>query len=318
MTTTTTAAPSTAPLKRADSFTKPALSPGQLVWLRFRRHKMAMIGMVILGLILLYCTVGAIFMPESYANFNNTKIKLQPPSLEHPFGTDSVGRDLLARTISGGQISLVIGVSAMLVALVVGTLIGAMAGYYGGTIDAVLMRFTEAVFNIPQLFLLIVVGKFFAMEINTIELFGRTFSGSVLVIILIIGLTNWTYLARIVRAQFLSLKERDYVQAARAIGTPNTPIIFRHILPNSIAPIIVAATLGVASAILSEAYVSFLGLGVQAPTASWGNLLVSSYDRLETEPWLWIFPGLLITLTVLAINFVGDGLRDALDPRTQI
>lgn len=316
--TTATAASSTTPLNRADPFTKPALSPEQLVWLRFRRHKMAMVGVVILGLILLYCTVGAIFMPESYANFNNTKIKLQPPSLEHPFGTDSVGRDLLARTISGGQISLVIGVSAMLVALVVGTLIGAMAGYYGGTIDAVLMRFTEAVFNIPQLFLLIVVGKFFAMEINTIELFGRTFSGSVLVIILIIGLTNWTYLARIVRAQFLSLKERDYVQAARAIGTPNTPIIFRHILPNSLAPIIVAATLGVASAILSEAYVSFLGLGVQAPTASWGNLLVSSYDRLETEPWLWIFPGLLITLTVLAINFVGDGLRDALDPRTQI
>lgn len=316
--TTATAASSTTPLNRADPFTKPALSPEQLVWLRFRRHKMAMVGVVILGLILLYCTVGAIFMPESYANFNNTKIKLQPPSLEHPFGTDSVGRDLLARTISGGQISLVIGVSAMLVALVVGTLIGAMAGYYGGTIDAVLMRFTEAVFNIPQLFLLIVVGKFFAMEINTIELFGRTFSGSVLVIILIIGLTNWTYLARIVRAQFLSLKERDYVQAARAIGAPNTPIIFRHILPNSLAPIIVAATLGVASAILSEAYVSFLGLGVQAPTASWGNLLVSSYDRLETEPWLWIFPGLLITLTVLAINFVGDGLRDALDPRTQI
>lgn len=316
--TTVTAASSTTPLNRADPFTKPALSPEQLVWLRFRRHKMAMVGVVLLGLILLYCTVGAIFMPESYANFNNTKIKLQPPSLEHPFGTDSVGRDLLARTISGGQISLVIGVSAMLVALVVGTLIGAMAGYYGGTIDAVLMRFTEAVFNIPQLFLLIVVGKFFAMEINTIEFFGRTFSGSVLVIILIIGLTNWTYLARIVRAQFLSLKERDYVQAARAIGAPNTPIIFRHILPNSLAPIIVAATLGVASAILSEAYVSFLGLGVQAPTASWGNLLVSSYDRLETEPWLWIFPGLLITLTVLAINFVGDGLRDALDPRTQI
>lgn len=316
--TTATVGSSTAALNRVNSLVKPTLSPGRLVWLRFRRHKMAMVGVVILILILLYCTVGAIFMPESYANFNNTKIKLQPPSLEHPFGTDSVGRDLLARTISGGQISLVIGVSAMLVALVVGTLIGAIAGFYGGAIDSILMRFTEAVFNIPQLFLLIVVGKFFAMEISTIELFGRTFSGSVLVIIVIIGLTNWTYLARIVRAQYLSLKERDYVYAAKAIGAPNRPIIFRHILPNSLAPIIVSATLGVASAILSEAYVSFLGLGVQAPTASWGNLLVSSYDRLETEPWLWIFPGLLITLTVLAINFVGDGLRDALDPRTQI
>lgn len=316
--TTVTATSSTAPLSQGDLAAKPVLSPGKLVWLRFRRHKMALAGIAILLVILLYITVGSIFMPESYANFNNTKIKLQPPSLDHPFGTDSVGRDLMARTISGGQISLVIGVSAMLVALMLGTLVGAIAGYYGGIVDSILMRFTEAVFNIPQLFLLIVVGKFFAMDINTIELFGRTFSGSVLVIIMIIGLTSWTYLARIVRAQFLSLKERDYIQAARAIGAQNGPIIFRHILPNSLAPIIVAATLGVASAILAEAYVSFLGLGVQAPTASWGNLLVSSYDRLQTAPWLWIFPGLLITLTVLAINFVGDGLRDALDPRTQI
>jgi peptide/nickel transport system permease protein len=316
--TTVTATPSTAPLNRGDLAAKPVLSPGKLVWLRFRRHKMAMIGIIILIVIFLYCTVGSIFMPESYANFNNTRIKLQPPSLAHPFGTDSVGRDLMARTISGGQISLVIGVSAMLVALVLGTLIGAIAGYHGGTLDSILMRFTEAVFNIPQLFLLIVVGKFFAMDISSMELFGRTFSGSVLVIILIIGLTSWTYLARIVRAQFLSLKESDYIHAARAIGTPNGPIIIRHILPNSMAPIIVAATLGVASAILAEAYVSFLGLGVQAPTASWGNLLVSSYNYLQTAPWLWIFPGLLITLTVLAINFVGDGLRDALDPRTQI
>jgi peptide/nickel transport system permease protein len=315
--TTATAAPNI-PLSQADRFTKPAQSPAHLVWLRFRRHKMAMVGSVILILIILYCTVGAIFMPESYANFNDTKIKFQPPSLAHPFGTDSIGRDVMARTISGGQISLIIGVSAMLMALAVGTLVGAIAGYYGGIIDSILMRFTEAVFNIPQLFLLIVIGKFFAIEISTIELFGRTFSGSVLVIIIIIGLTNWTYLARIVRAQYLSLRERDFVSAARAIGASNGPIIFRHILPNSIAPIIVAGTLGVASAILSEAYVSFLGLGVQAPTASWGNLLVSSYNYLQTAPWLWIFPGLLISLTVLSINFVGDGLRDALDPRTQI
>jgi peptide/nickel transport system permease protein len=313
-----TTASTGATLERSDRLAKPALSPAQLVWLRFRRHKMAMVGSVILILMVLYCTVGAIFMPESYANFNDTHIKFQPPSLAHPFGTDSIGRDLMARTISGGQISLIIGVSAMLMALIVGTVVGAIAGYYGGTIDNTLMRFTEAVFNIPQLFLLIVIGKFFAIEINTIELFGRTFSGSVLVIIIIIGLTSWTYLARIVRSQYLSLKERDFISAARAIGTSNLPIILRHILPNTIAPIIVAGTLGVASAILAEAYVSFLGLGVQAPTASWGNLLVSSYNYLQTAPWLWIFPGLLISLTVLAINFVGDGLRDALDPRTQI
>ncbi len=315
MTTITVAAPT---LEMTGRFTKPALSPTQLAWRRFRRHKMAMLGSVILILLILYCTVGAIFLSESYANFNDTSIRLQGPSWAHPFGTDSIGRDMMARTISGGQISLIIGVSAMLVAVVVGILVGAIAGYYGGLIDSILMRFTEAMFNIPQLFLLIVMAKFFGSEIQTIQLFGRTFSGSVLVIILIIGLTSWMYLARIVRAEYLSLRERDFISAARAIGAPNFPIIFRHILPNATAPIIVAGTLEVAHAILSEAYVSFFGLGVQPPTASWGNLVVGSYNYLQTAPWLWIFPGLLILLTVLSINFVGDGLRDALDPHTQI
>jgi peptide/nickel transport system permease protein len=315
MTTVTIAAP---PLEMTGRFAKPALSPTQLAWRRFRRHKMAMLGSVILILLILYCTVGAIFLPESYANYNDTSIRLQGPSWAHPFGTDSIGRDMMARTISGGQISLIIGVSAMMVAMVVGILTGAIAGYYGGLIDNSLMRFTEAMFNIPQLFLLIVMAKFFGSEIQTIQLFGRTFSGSVVVIIIIIGLTSWMYLARIVRAEYLSLRERDFISAARAIGASNFPIIFRHILPNATAPIIVAATLGVAQAILTEAYVSFFGLGVQPPTASWGNLVVGSYNYLQTAPWLWIFPGLLILLTVLSINFVGDGLRDALDPHTQI
>jgi peptide/nickel transport system permease protein len=315
MATAAAAAPS---LEMAHPFTKPAFSPAQLAWRRFRRHKMAMFGSVILILLILYCTIGAIFLPESYANFNDTSIRLQGPSWAHPFGTDSIGRDIMARTISGGQISLIIGISAMLVALVVGTLVGAVAGFYGGLLDNILMRFTEAMFNIPQLFLLIVMAKFFGSEIKSVQLFGRTFSGSVLVIILIIGLTSWMYLARIVRAEYLSLRERDFVSAARAIGASNAPIIFRHILPNATAPIIVAGTLGVAQAILSEAYVSFFGLGVQPPTASWGNLVVGSYNYLQTAPWLWIFPGLLILLTVLSINFVGDGLRDALDPHTQI
>jgi peptide/nickel transport system permease protein len=313
--TTATAAPS---LNLTSKFAKPALSPAQLTWLRFRRHKMAMLGSVILILLVLYCTVGAVFFPESYANYNDTTIRLQGPSWAHPFGTDSIGRDIMARTISGGQISLIIGVLAMVVALVVGTLVGAIAGYYGGLIDSILMRFTEAMFNIPQLFLLIVMAKFFGSEIQSLELFGRTFSSSVLVIILIIGLTSWMYLARIVRAEYLTLRERDFVSAARTIGTANSSIIFRHILPNATAPIIVSGTLGVAAAILSEAYVSFFGLGVQPPTASWGNLVVGSYNYLQTAPWLWIFPGLLILLTVLSINFVGDGLRDALDPHTQL
>jgi peptide/nickel transport system permease protein len=213
--------------------------------------------------------------------------------------------------------SSIIGFCAVVVSAIVGVLVGSIAGYYGGPIDAVLMRFTEAMFNIPQLFLLILLSKLLSGKVSTFKLLGRTFSGSVIVIIVVIGLTSWMYLARIVRASYLSLKEREFVTAARCIGTRNASIIFRHILPNSMASIIVSATLGVAAAILNEAYVSFLGVGVQAPTATWGNMLDQAYHHLESEPWMWIFPGLFILLTVLSINFLGDGLRDALDPRTR-
>jgi len=197
-----------------------------------------------------------------------------------------------------------------------GTLVGALSGYYGGWIDSILMRFTEAMLSIPSLLLLLVMAKFFADKVPDLYLFGRTFSGSVIVIILIIGLTSWMYLARIVRSNFLSLRESEFVTAARALGASNARIILVHILPNTLAPIIVAATLGIAAAILAESYISFLGLGVRPPTASWGNMLDGAYQYLETAPWLWIFPGLLVILTVLSINFVGDGLRDALDPRS--
>jgi len=292
------------------------LSLRELVWRRFRRHKMAMAGVVIIILLVLYATLGAFFFSEADANRTDTTLRLQPPSAVHPFGTDTVGRDILARTIYGGQISLLIGLFAVIVETVVGVLIGAIAGYYGGWIDNLLMRFTEAMFNVPQLFLLLVMARFFAGKIPTIQFLGRTFSGSVIVIIAIIGLTSWMYLARIVRADFLSLKEREFIQAAHTIGTHNLAIIFRHILPNTMAPIIVSATLGVANAILSEAYISFLGLGVQPPTATWGNMLDGAYNYIESAPWLWIFPGTLIVLTVLSINFLGDGLRDALDPTT--
>jgi peptide/nickel transport system permease protein len=288
----------------------------ELVWRRFRRHKMAMAGVVILVLLVLYAIGGAFFFSESFANYTDTRLRLQPPSAEHPFGTDTVGRDILARTIYGGQISLLIGLFAVAVETAVGVLIGAIAGYYGGWIDSLLMRFTEAMFNVPQLFLLLVMARFLAGKIPTIEFLGRTFSGSVIVIIAIIGLTSWMYLARIVRADFLSLKEREFVQAAHTIGARNLAIIFRHIMPNTMAPIIVSATLGVANAILAEAYISFLGLGVQPPTATWGNMLDGAYNYIESAPWLWVFPGLLILLTVLSINFLGDGLRDALDPTT--
>jgi peptide/nickel transport system permease protein len=300
-----------------DELLAPPLTLRQLIWRRFRRHKMALFGVVVLVLLSIYSFGGMFFFTEAFANYTETGIRLQSPSADHPFGTDTVGRDILARTIYGGQISLIIGVTAALIETIVGVLVGAIAGYYGGLIDSLLMRVTEAMLSIPQLFLLIVMAKFFAGKVPNITLLGRTFSGSVVVIVGIIGLTSWMYLARIVRAEFLSLKENEFVLAAQAIGTPRWQIIFQHILPNSIAPIIVSATLGVANAIGSEAYISFLGLGVQPPTATWGNMLDGAYNYIETAPWLWIFPGLLIVLTVLSINFLGDGLRDALDPRSR-
>ncbi|RPI58833.1 MAG: ABC transporter permease [Chloroflexi bacterium] len=293
-----------------------ALSLRAMIWRRFRHHRMAMAGAVMIILLVLYCFGGALFVSEDYANFTSTSQRLQPPSREHPFGTDTVGRDVLARTIYGGQISMLIGLSAAAIEVVVGVLVGALAGYYGGILDSLLMRFTEAMFTIPQLFLLLVMAKFFANKFPEIHILGRTLSGSVVVIVAIIGITSWMYLARIVRADFLSLKEREFIAAAHTVGTRSPAIIFRHILPNTMAPIIVAATLGVANAILSEAYISFLGLGVQPPTATWGNMLDRAYNYVASAPWLWIFPGLLILLTVLSINFLGDGLRDALDPTT--
>jgi peptide/nickel transport system permease protein len=291
------------------------LTPAQMAWRRFRRHRMAMVGVALLAGVLIFVTVGPLFFSEADANRTDLSLKLQAPSRAHPFGTDLTGRDVLARTIYGGQISIIIGILAVIVALFVGVTVGAVSGYYGGTTDALLMRLTEAMLTIPSIFLLIVLSKILGGKIPTFDLLGRSFSGSVVVIIGVIGVTGWMYLARVVRSSFLSLKELEYVTASRCIGTRDFHIIFEHILPNTVAPITVAATLGVASSILSEAYVSYLGLGVQPPTATWGNMLDQAYSHLESEPWMWFFPGMLILLTVLGINFVGDGLRDALDPR---
>ena len=278
---------------------------------------MAIFGAVTLFLLVLYAFGGALIFSEAYANHTDTSLRLQPPTQEHPFGTDTVGRDILGRTIYGGQISLLIGLTAMLVEVFIGVLVGALAGYFGGKLDGILMRIAEVVLVIPQIFMLLVIAKFFSSEVPSLHIFGRELSGSVVVIILIIGLTSWPYLARIVRAQFLSLKENEFVLAARATGTPTWEIIFRHILPNSMAPIVVSATLGVANAITLEAYISFLGLGVRPPTATWGNMLEGAYNYIETAWWLWFFPGILIVLIVLSINFLGDGLRDALDPHSR-
>jgi peptide/nickel transport system permease protein len=305
------------PLTKSEAAIKP-LTPNQRVLRRFVKHRAAMFGLLILIGIILYVIVGSFIYSEAYANRNATSIRLQPPSAEHPFGTDRIGRDILARTIYGGQISLMIGLLSVVVEVTLGTAIGAIAGYYGGWVDSILMRFTEAMLSIPALLLLLVMAKFFGNKIPDITLFGRALSGSVVVIILIIGATKWMGLARIIRSNVLSLKETEFVLAARALGLPNNRIILGHILPNTLASVIVAMTLGVATGILEEAYVSFLGLGVQAPTASWGNMLTEAqeFQVIKDAPWYWFFPSLLILLTVLSINFVGDGLRDALDPRS--
>jgi peptide/nickel transport system permease protein len=306
----------------------PPLSPMALAARRFRKHRMAIFGLSLLVLLVLYVVFGGLLVRgyctpikqslsgEAWANCNDTSLKLQPPSAEHIFGTDVIGRDIFARTIYGGQISLLIGISAAIIEVILGALIGAMAAYYGGWVDNLLMRFTEAMLNIPSLFLLIIGARFFGGGLPTFNFFGRELTGSVIIIIAIIGATSWMYLARIVRANVLSLRELDYVSAARALGASDRRIIFTHLLPNTTAPLIVSATLGVANAILAEAYVSFLGVGVQGATATWGNMLDGAYQYLESAPWLWFFPGTLILITVLGINFVGDGLRDAFDPRS--
>lgn len=300
-----------------DELETPPLTLRKLTWLRFRRHKLAVAGAIVLVLLFIYSFGGGVIFTEGYVNYTDTNLRLNPPSAAHPFGTDSIGRDVLARTMYGGQISLLIGITAVIIETFVGVLIGALAGYYGGFIDNLLMRITEAMLNIPEIFLLIVMAKFFGGRIPPVVFMGREYSGSVIVIVMIIGLTSWMYLARIVRAEFLSIKENEFILAAKATGTNSFGIIFRHILPNSVAPIIVSATLGVANAILNEAYISFLGLGVQPPTATWGNMLDGANNYLESAPWLWFFPGMLILLTVLSINFLGDGLRDAIDPHSR-
>ena len=297
--------------------TRPELSPRQLVWRRFRKHRMAVVGAAGFLLLLLFIVVGSILVPESQSNQGDLRSRLSSPSQAYPLGSDSTGRDVLSRIIYGGQISLAIGFLAVALAVTLGTVIGALAAYYGGLADALLMRFTEAMLSIPSLFLLIVVGRFLGREAPTINLFGRTFSGSVGIVIVVIGATSWMYLARIVRANVLSIRELDFVSAAKALGASHRHLFLSHLIPNTLAPIIVTATLGLANAIIAEAYVSFLGLGVQPPTASWGNMMQQALSFIQRGAWwMWLFPSLFIVYTILCINLVGDGLRDALDPRS--
>ena len=293
------------------------LTPSQLIWRRFRKHRMALIGAVGTILIILFILLGSIIVPEKAANAGDLYDRLKSPTLVHWFGTDSNGRDVFDRIIYGGQISLIIGVLAVSLEISVGTVLGGLAAYYGGWVDAVVMRFTEAMLSIPQLFLLIVLSKFLGHDIPTLTVFGRSFSGSVGIVILVIGLTSWMYLARIVRSNMLSLREMDYISAAKSLGASTPRIFFSHLVPNTLGIIVVSATLGLASAILTEAYVSFLGLGVQAPTSTWGNMMGDAQSFMAQGAWwMWIFPSLFIVLIILCVNLMGDGLRDAFDPHS--
>ena len=284
-------------------------TPGGRVWRRFRANK---IGMVAMAMVIVLAVVAITFFildlfgipfpmdPDA----TNLERKLLPPNAVNWLGTDNLGRDVLSRLLNGAYISLTVGFVAVFVSLFIGVVVGALAGYFGKWVDNLIMRAVDALMCFPTFFLIL----------TAVALLGP----SIFNIIFVIGLVSWTGTARLVRAEFLTLRESSYVQAARALGQRGWKIIFRHILPNSLAPIIVAATLGVANAILSEAYISFLGFGVRQPTATWGNMLEDANRYLESAPQLWIFPGFLILFTVLSINFLGDGLRDALDPRMRI
>jgi peptide/nickel transport system permease protein len=306
-------------------------------WRRFRRHKLAIAGTIILIFFIVAVIVGpSIYTAVRIAEAERDGITLSrsdreframmdmldfesvqaPPSLKHPFGTDELGRDILARALFGGRISLLVGFVAMLIAVTLGSVIGAVAGFFGGKIDQVLMRLTDLFLSLPVLPLLLLTIYLFR-EHPVILSLGRE-NGTFVIVVTMIGGLAWMSTARIVRAAFLSLKEKEFVEAATALGVRRSAIMFRHILPNAFSPIIVAATLGVGSSIIAESTLSFLGVGFSTDTPTWGRLVTDGNNYLQIAPHMALVPGALIFLTVLSINFMGDGLRDALDPRSRL
>ena len=280
------------------------------VWFQFRHHRGAMAGVVIFAIIVL----AVVFGPYVYTTdpqFIDVRARNAWPSLDHPMGTDNIGRDIFAQVLQGGRVSLAVGVTAMLLALFLGTLIGVVAGYFR-RLDGLLMRMTDLFLALPILPLLLVIIMLFR---DTLRAAIGPESGIFLLIVFIIGITSWMHTARIVRGDVLALKEREFVLAAKSVGTPARRIITRHILPNVLSPIMVSATLGIANAIITESALSFLGLGFPSDFPTWGRLLFDGANFMTLTPARVIWPGLAISLTVLSINFIGDGLRDALDPR---
>ncbi|MDT8435630.1 MAG: ABC transporter permease [Gemmatimonadota bacterium] len=279
----------------------PGRSPWTLAGLRFRRHRQAMAGLALLAALAAAALLVPVLTPYDPDAVNLATGRLLPPSSAHWMGTDELGRDILSRVLYGARISLAIGFLAVAIAVTLGTAVGAVAGYAGGAADTILMRIVDLFLAFPRLVLLITVVALFEPSIG--------------LIVAVLGLTGWMGVSRLVRGQVLSVREREYVQAARALGFGPARVLLRHVLPNVLTPVIVAATLGIGNAILAEAALSYLGLGVPPPTASWGNIIQSGSDRLVDAWWISTFPGLAIVLTVVSFNLVGDGLRDALDPR---
>ncbi|MGB9715826.1 MAG: oligopeptide ABC transporter permease [Thermodesulfovibrionales bacterium] len=267
---------------------------------RFSRNRLSLIGAVIVFLLIMVSFFAPFIAPYDPTTIDVHNV-LSPPSKDHLLGTDELGRDLLSRILWGSRVSLKVGFIAVGIAITVGIIIGSISGFYGGLIDNILMRFVDIMLAFPTFFLILAVISILEQSIFTI--------------MVVIGLTNWMDVARLVRAEFLSLKEKDFVAAARVIGASDRRLIFSHILPNALSPVFVAATFGIAGAILIESGLSFLGLGIQPPEPSWGNILTSGKDNIEVAWWLSLFPGLAILITVLSYNLVGEGLRDALDPR---
>jgi len=290
---------------------RPPVSLWGEAWRRFRKHRLAVVSAVLLSIIILAVLAGPLVwtVPINEIDF---RARLQGPSWEHPFGTDDLGRDLLARMLYGGRISLAVGFAAMLVAVVVGVLVGSVAGMSRGSVDAVLMWVTDLFLSLPSLPLLLLVIYLFREPLR--HAVGPEL-GIFILIVAVIGGFNWMQVARLVRAQFFSLREKEFVEAARALGASTPRLVWRHILPNALGPVIVAATIDVAAAIIAESTLSFLGLGFPPDIPTWGRLLFDAKDNLDFAPHWALFPGGAIFLTVLTINFVGDGLRDALDPR---
>jgi peptide/nickel transport system permease protein len=275
-------------------------SPKRMFWKRFKKNKLAVAGGVIVMSLFLIAILAPFLSPYNPQDIDRKEI-LEPPSVQHPLGTDDLGRDLLSRMIWGSRISLAVGFVAVGIATLIGMISGALAGYYGGWPDRVIMRFIDIMLSIPTFFLILAVIAFVGPSIWNI--------------MVVIGVTSWMGVARLVRAEFLSIKEREYVLAAKAMGASDMKIIFRHIMINSLAPVLVSAVLGVAGAVLVESALSFLGLGVQPPTPSWGNILTLGKDNIEIAWWLSVYPGLAILVTVLGYNLLGEGIRDSIDPR---